>query len=83
MAAGTRANLAQSFAAAAQAFRAALALQRKVLGHNDPNTVTPLTHLALQVSNQGGYPEADGLFSEAERLAPRAADPTAQARFLR
>lgn len=82
MAAGTRANLAQSFPPAEQAFRAALAVQRKALGASDPNTVAPLMHLALQVSNEERYPEADGLFAEAERLAPRAADPTAPARLL-
>jgi CHAT domain-containing protein len=82
MTAGTRANLAQSFPAAEQAFRAALALQRKSLRANDPNSATPLMHLALQVSNQGRFPEADGLFAEAEQLAPRAADPTVPARLL-
>ncbi len=80
--AGTRANLAQSFPPAEQAFRAVLALQRKALGADDPNTANALMHLALQVSNEGRYPEADGLFAPAERLAPRAADPTVPARLL-
>jgi CHAT domain-containing protein/tetratricopeptide (TPR) repeat protein len=82
MAAGTRANLAQSFAAAEQAFRAALAVQRKALGVNDPNTANAEMHLALQVSNDGRYPEADGLFAQAGQRAPRAADPTVPARLL-
>ncbi len=80
--AGTRANLAESYAEAEQAFRAALALQRKALGATDPNAATPLTYLALQVSNLGRYPEADALLSEAARLAPRAADRAATARVL-
>ena len=40
MAAGTRANLADNPAAAEAAFRAALALQQKALGEDNPNTAT-------------------------------------------
>jgi CHAT domain-containing protein len=79
---GTRANLAQSFPAAEQAFRAALTLQQKALGADDPNTVTPLTYLALQISDEGRFAEADALFARADVLAPRAADPTALPRLL-
>ncbi len=82
MAAGTRANLAESFAAAEQAFRAALALQEKALGANNPNTVTALTLLALQLSNQGQFAQAERLFARAAVLAPNAADPAAGARLL-
>ena len=74
MAAGTRANLAEDFAGAEQAFRAAWQLQQKALGQNDPNTVDALMHLALQVSDEGRFAEADGLFARADRLAPGAAD---------
>ena len=82
MAAGTRANLTDSFAAAEQAFQAALALQEKALGANNPNTVTALTLLALQLSNQGQYAQAERLFARAAVLAPKAADPAAEARLL-
>ena len=82
MAAGTRANLAESFAAAEQAFRAALSLQEKALGANNPNTVTALTFLALQLSDLGRYAQADRLFARAAVLAPKAADPAARARLL-
>lgn len=82
VAAGTRANLAESYAEAEQAFRAALALQRKALGADNPNAATPLTYLALQVSDLGRYPEADSLLAEAAALAPRAADRAAPARVL-
>jgi CHAT domain-containing protein/tetratricopeptide (TPR) repeat protein len=81
MIAGTRANLADDPAAAEEAFRAALTLQRKALGTNNPNTVLPLMTLALQLSDEGRYADAKALFAEAERLAPRAADATAAARL--
>jgi CHAT domain-containing protein len=80
--AGTRADLAENFAAAEQAFRAALALQQKALGRDDPNIVTPLTYLALQVSNEGRYAEANALFAQADRLVAHAADPSAAPRLL-
>jgi CHAT domain-containing protein len=82
MAAGTRANLADSPVAAEQAFRAALALQETKLGVGNPNTATPMMHLALQLSNQQRFPEAATLFDRAEPLARNAADPAASARLL-
>ena len=53
IAAGTRANLASSPVAAERAFRAALTLQQKALGANNPNTADPMMLVALQLSNQG------------------------------
>lgn len=82
MAAGTRANLADNPGAAESAFRAALALQQKALGKDNPNTSTALMSLALQLSDEGRYAEADALFGDAGRLAPGSADPTARARLL-
>ena len=82
MVAGTRANLAESYVAAEQAFRAAMALQQKALGENDPNIAVPLMHLALQMSNQGRFAEADAAFARAIPLAPRARDVTAPARLM-
>ncbi|HLB98193.1 MAG TPA: CHAT domain-containing tetratricopeptide repeat protein, partial [Acetobacteraceae bacterium] len=82
MALGARANLAESFATAETAYRAALAVQQKALGRNDPDTVNALLHLALQVSDQARFAEADTLFQQADTLAPRAADPAAPARLL-
>jgi CHAT domain-containing protein len=81
MALGARANLAENFAAAETAYRAALALQQHSLGHDDPDTVTALMHLALQVSDQERFAEADSLFQQAEKLAPRANDKAAVARL--
>jgi CHAT domain-containing protein/tetratricopeptide (TPR) repeat protein len=82
MAAGTRANLADNPGAAESAFRAALALQQKALGKDNANTSTALMSLALQLSNEGRYAEADALFADAGKLVPGSADATAQARLL-
>ena len=82
MAAGTRANLADNPGAAESAFRAALALQQKALGKDNPNTSTALMSLALQLSDEGRYAEADALFVDAGKLVPGSADTTAQARLL-
>ncbi len=81
MLAGTRANLAESYVPAEQAFRAALALQQKTLGRNDPNTAVPLMHVALQLSDQGRSADADAAFARAAQLAPGAADPAVGARL--
>ncbi|HTW68874.1 MAG TPA: CHAT domain-containing tetratricopeptide repeat protein [Acetobacteraceae bacterium] len=79
---GLKNNLAENFAASEQAYRAALVVQQRALGADNPNTADALMDLALQVSNQGRYVEADGLFTRAATLAPRAADPAAPARLL-
>ncbi len=75
MAAGNRANLAESFVAAERAYRAALALQQKALGANDPNTAVAQMLIALQLSDQGRTAEADVAFARADRLAAGAANP--------
>ncbi len=82
MAAGTLSNLADDPGAAEAAFREALALQRKALGANNPNTVIALMTLAMQLSDDGQSVEAGTLFKRAAALAPRAADATAGARLL-
>ena len=82
MAAGTRANLADNPGAAESAFRAALAIQQKALGKNNPNTATATMSLALELSNEGRFAEADSLFDRAAALVPHSEDPTARARLL-
>jgi len=82
MAVGRDANQAERFAAAETAYRAALAIQERVQGANAPDSFAPLVRLALQVSNQGRFPEAEVLFARAAALAPRASDPLAQALVL-
>jgi CHAT domain-containing protein len=78
---GRELNQAENFAAAEDAYRAALALQERVLGRDSPDTVTALIHLALNLSNQGRGQEAAALFARAMPLAERAGDPVARARL--
>ncbi len=78
---GRELNQAENFASAEDAYRAALALQERVLGRNSPDTVTALVHLALNLSNQGRGQEAAALFARAAPLAERAGDPVARARL--
>lgn len=80
--AGTRANLADDGARAEAAFRQALAVQERVLGPGDANTVAPLTYLALQLSNLGRVREAEQMFQRAGALVGGAADPVAAARLV-
>ena len=76
---GRDANQAERFAAAETAYRAALALQDRALGANNPNSAQTMMLLALQLSNQGRHPEADALFNRAAPLVGQAADPLAPA----
>ncbi|GLR65644.1 CHAT domain-containing protein [Acidocella aquatica] len=82
MALGTKANQAEDFPAAVIAYRAALALQQKKIGADNPGTVAPMLELALNLSDQAQYPQAANMFAAVAKLAPRASDPTAQARLL-
>jgi CHAT domain-containing protein/tetratricopeptide (TPR) repeat protein len=77
-----RFNQAENFAGAETAYRTALELQEKALGRDNPNIVSTLLNLALQISNQGRWSDADGLFARADRLAAGAADNTQKARLL-
>lgn len=82
MALGQELNVSEDYAAAEDAYRAALAVQERVLGLGNPNTAGPLMHLALNLSNQQRQREADLLFERAAALAASAADPLAGARLL-
>lgn len=79
MAVGRDANQAERFVAAETAYRAALALQERVPGADPSGRFAPMVLLALQLSNQGRYPEAEALLARAATLAPRAPDPLAPA----
>ena len=58
MALGSQANQAEDFPAAVIAYRAALALQQEKLGVANPGTIAPMLGLALNLSDEGQYPEA-------------------------
>ncbi|HUK58070.1 MAG TPA: CHAT domain-containing tetratricopeptide repeat protein [Stellaceae bacterium] len=78
---GNAANDGGNYAAAEQAFRSALAVQERILGPSDPGLATPIMNLALQISNQGRYLEADQLFARANQLVSEATDPLETARY--
>lgn len=78
---GRQANQAERFVAAETAYRGALSAQERLLGAGAPDTFGPMLRLALQLSNQGRYPEAEALFARAAPLAARASDPLARAQY--
>lgn len=82
MALGRDLNQTENFAAAEDAYRAALAVQERVLGRNNANTATAMLHLAVNLSNQKRLAEAGLLLDRAAALAPEAADPATPARVL-
>ena len=71
MAAGARANQAENSAAAETAYRAALGVQERALGAENPALATTLVLLSLQLSNQGRYPAAEAALARADALARR------------
>ncbi len=79
MSEGAKENQQGNYAAAEAAYRAATTLQEKVVGQGNPALAVPLARLALQISNQGRFPESDPLFAEAARMAasPNQLDPVA------
>jgi len=78
---GRELNQAENYAAAEEAYRAALAQQQRLLGADNPDTVGAVLGLAVNLSNQGRAQEAEAQFARAALLAPRAADPTVPARL--
>jgi CHAT domain-containing protein len=78
---GRDANQAERFVAAETAYRGALAAQERMLGAGSPDSFGPMVRLALQLSNQGRYPEAEAMFARAAPLATRASDPLARAQL--
>jgi CHAT domain-containing protein len=79
MALGERTNLAENFAVSETAYRSALEIQEKALPRDNPNRDNPDTanarmHLALQLSNQHRFREADRQFQQTELVAPSATD---------
>jgi CHAT domain-containing protein len=78
---GDEKNAIDDFAGAEDAYRDALAVQQKILGLNNPGLATTLMHLAVQVSNQQRFTEADALLARAEALAAHSPDPLIMARL--
>ncbi len=68
MAAGARANRDEDFPTSEQDFAAALAVQQKALGQNGADTTRPLAWLALELSDQERFSDADARLARAQRL---------------
>jgi CHAT domain-containing protein len=74
-------NAAGNHAGAELAYRQALDLQTKGLTRDDPAMGDTVMRLALEVSNQGRFAEAQSLFKRAEPLIARSPDPLDGPRF--
>ncbi len=79
---GSKANQAEDFPSAVIAYRAALALQQGKIGASNPGTVGPMLELALNLSDDAQFPEAQALFATAKTLVPQSTDPTAAPKLL-
>ncbi len=72
----------KDFVNAEKRYREALALHERLMGANNPESMDPLMHLALELSNQGRFAEAEAVFARAATFAERAADKADYARYL-
>lgn len=79
---GRELNQTENFAGAEDVYRQALAIRVAALrSETDPNLANPIMHIALNLSNQGRFVEANRLFARAESLVAGAADRNAPARL--
>ena len=81
MADGTRANLSGRSPEAMALFRKALKMRETRFGKGHPETALPLMSLALQLSVEGQYPEADTRFAETEQVLRASRDRALKARL--
>lgn len=75
-------NTIRNYAEAERAYRDALAIHERLNGIDNPEAGDLVSALALEVSNQQRYGEADQLFTRAERLLARTGDKPDLARLL-
>ena len=74
-------NYQGRFAEAEKRYREALALQKKAVAGDSGGEGFILMHLALELSNQQRFAEADAMFDRAEALLSRSLEPTDEARL--
>ena len=79
--AGRLAGGSEDYAAAENAYRHALDIETKLFGPDAAPVGETLAELALQVSNQGRFDEADALFHRAEPILESAAETSLRARL--
>ena len=75
-------NGVKDFAAAENRYREALTFHRTIVGDGDPESLDPLMHIVLELSNQERFDEADVLFKQVEAFLPDASDQADRARYL-
>ncbi len=79
---GRELNQVEDFAGAEDAYRQALQIRAQVLrSENDPSLALPMMHIALNLSNQRRFGEADRLFARAGSLARLSVDRTSLPRL--
>ena len=78
---GAEQNAVDNFVGAEDAFRDALAVQQRILGAANPGLGVTQINLALQISNQSRFEEADGWFAQAARLNARTPNALFEARY--
>ena len=79
---GNNYNSAKDYRRAEDAWRRALEIQERLIGRDQASLGDTLAHLALNVSNQDRFDEADRLFRRAGPLIERSAHPDHRARLL-
>ncbi|MEE8506907.1 MAG: tetratricopeptide repeat protein, partial [Kiloniellales bacterium] len=79
---GTVNNNLGRFELAEQSFREALAVCEEAFGAGHPDCGDAMTRLALEISNQERYEEADLAFQRAEPLVRQASSPLDHPRYL-
>jgi CHAT domain-containing protein len=82
MSAGQFYNSIKDYTTSALRYQKALQLHEQVLGKGDQGLVDPLMHLALEVSNQGNFAQAENQFERARILAQQSPDRSDLARYL-
>jgi CHAT domain-containing protein len=75
-------NSRKNFRAAEDNYRQALDIQERAFGPNTIGVATSLLNLALEVSNQGRFEEAAGLFRRADPIVEASDNPVYRARQL-
>ncbi|MGR8932753.1 MAG: tetratricopeptide repeat protein, partial [Gammaproteobacteria bacterium] len=81
MQAGQFYNGIKDFKTAAERYRQALALQERIVTE-EATRIDPMMHLALEISNQGRFEEAELLFDRVETLLKNVSDENQEARYL-
>ncbi|MGR9054020.1 MAG: hypothetical protein ACU84J_15360, partial [Gammaproteobacteria bacterium] len=81
MHAGQFYNSIKYFKTAAKRYRQALALQDRMIT-DETTRIEPMMHLALEISNQGRFEEADLLFEQVNKLLQKAFDSNQEARYI-